>query len=234
MNEAKVMIITGTARGIGKYLAEYYLGQGYMVAGCSRATSDINNDCYTHFQLDVADEKAVKNMVTEVYKRHRRIHVLLNNAGIASMNHTLLTPLSTVETMFRTNFYGTFLFSREVGKVMTTAKYGRIVNFLSVAVPLKLEGESVYAASKSAIETFTKILARELGSYNITCNNVGPSPVETGLIRSVPPEKIKNIINSLAIKRMTTFRDISNVIDFFIREDSDYITGQTIYLGSVQ
>lgn len=233
MNEKKVMIITGTRKGIGKYLAEYYLGKDYIVAGCSRGESDIENDSYTHRQLDVADEKAVKTMVSDIYRKYRKIDILINNAGIASMNHALLTPLPTAEAVFRTNLYGTFLFSREVAKIMSRAKYGRIVNFVTVAIPLKIEGESIYAASKSAVETFTRILAKEVGGYNITCNSVGPSPVETDLIKSVPPEKIQNIINSLAIKRLATFRDIVNVIDFFIKEESDYITGQSIYLGGV-
>jgi len=233
VNEQKIMIITGTSKGIGKYLAEYYLGKGYIVAGCSRGKSDINSEFYTHFQLDVADEKAAKSMVSDVYRKYRKIDVLINNAGIASMNHILLTPLSTVESIFHTNVYGTFLFSREVAKVMSKAKYGRIVNFVTVAMPLRLEGESIYAASKSAVETFTKILAKELGSFNITCNSIGPSVLETDLIKSVPPEKIQKVVDSLAIKRPATFRDIVNVIDFFIKEESDYITGQTVYLGGM-
>lgn len=233
MNIKRIMIITGTRKGIGKYLAEYYLGKGYIVAGCSRGESDIENDSYLHYQLDVSDEKAVKAMIIDVKRRYSRIDVLINNAGIASMNHTLLTPLSTVESIFHTNLYGTFLFCREVAKVMSRAKYGRIVNFVTVAIPLRIEGEAIYAASKSAVDTFTKISARELAGYNITCNSVGPSPVETDLIRSVPPEKIQNIIDSLAIKRLATFKDVVNVVDFFIKEDSDYITGQTIYLGGV-
>jgi len=233
MSGKEVMLITGTRKGIGKYLAEYYLGKGYIVAGCSRGENNIKNNSYAHFQLDVADEKAVKTMVSDIYRKYRKIDILINNAGVASMNHILLTPLSTVESIFRTNLFGTFLFSREVAKVMSRAKHGRIVNFVTVAIPLRIEGESIYAASKSAVETFTRILAKELGSYNITCNSVGPSAVETDLIKSVPPEKIQRIVDSLAVKRLTTFRDIVNVIDFFIKEESDYITGQTIYLGGV-
>ena len=233
MNERKTMIITGTRKGIGKYLAEYYLEKGYIVAGCSRGEGDIKNDSYTHFQLDVADEQAVKSMVNDIYRKYRKIDILINNAGMASMNLALLTPLSTVKSIFRTNLYGTFLFCRDAAKIMSRAKYGRIVNFVTVAIPLKIEGESIYAASKSAVETLTRILAKELGGYNITCNSVGPAPVETDLIKSVPQERIQEVVNSLAIKRLATFRDIANVIDFFIKEESDYITGQTIYLGGV-
>jgi len=227
----EVMIITGTRKGIGKYLAEYYIGKGYTVFGCSRGEPTIKSDSYEHFCLDVADEPAVAKMVRSIYKKRKRIDVLINNAGAASMNHVLLTPLSSVEAMFRTNVYGTFLFSREVAKCMANNKYGRIVNLVTIAIPLKLEGESVYVASKSAVERFTQVLAKELASFNITCNSVGPTPVSTDLIRSVPEEKIQKILDSLMIKRLGTFEDISNVIDFFIAKSSAYITGQTIYLG---
>lgn len=229
--DKEVMIITGTRKGIGRYLAEYYIDKGYIVAGCSRGESTLESDSYEHFCLDVADEPAVKKMVSSVYQRYKRIDILINNAGIASMNHVLLTPLSSVENVFKTNVYGTFLFSREVAKFMSKNKYGRIINFVTIAVPLKLEGEAIYAASKSAIEKFTEVLAKEVASFNITCNSVGPAPIETDLIKSVPKEKIQRIIDSLTIRRLSNFEDVANVIDFYISRLSGYITGQTIYLG---
>ena len=116
---------------------------------------------------------------------------------------------------------------------MQRKRYGRIINFVTVAVPLNLEGEAVYASSKAAVSSLTKILAKELSSYNITVNAIGPTPIETDLILSVPGDKIKNIINQQAIKRFGTFKDTSNVIDFFINDKSDFITGQIIYLGGI-
>jgi len=184
-------------------------------------------------KLDVSDERAVKQMVTAVSKRYGRIDVLINNAGIASMNHILLTPLSSVEKIFRTNVYGTFLFCREVAKVMAKRKSGRIVSLVSVARPLKLEGEAIYAASKAAVESFTQILAREVASFQITCNAVGPTPMATDLIGSVPKEKIARLIEMQAIKRMGECRDIANVIDFFIQPESAFVTGQIVYLGGI-
>jgi 3-oxoacyl-[acyl-carrier protein] reductase len=94
-----------------------------------------------------------------------------------------------------------------------------------------LEGEAIYAASKSAVVTLTQILARELADFGITCNVVAPTPIETDLIRNVPKEKIDRIVQQLAIKRLGRFEDVANVIDFFVRPESDYITGQVIYLG---
>ncbi len=227
------MVITGTRKGIGRYLAEHYVAKGYKVVGCSRSPVDFELERYQHYELDVADEKAVGKMVRSVMREHGQIDILLNNAGIASMNHFLLTPLSTVERIFQTNFFGTFLFCREVGKAMAKKKYGRIVNFATVAAPLKLEGEAAYAASKAAVANLTQLIAKELAEFNITVNAVGPTPVATDLIRGVSDDKIDDLINTQSIKRMGEYRDISNVTDFLIQPESDFVTGQVIYLGGV-
>jgi len=230
---SKVFVITGTRKGIGKELAEYYLKKGNIVVGCSRGESSIKHENYRHFCLDVSDEKAVIDMVRKTKKEFKRIDVLLNNAGIASMNHILTTPYKTIKNIFNTNFFGSFLFIREVAKIMMKQKSGKIVNFATVATPLRLEGEAIYAASKAAIVNLTEVVARELAEFNITVNAIGPTPVPTDLIKNVPKEKINALLNRQAIKRFGEFRDVVNVIDFFIDERSDFITGQVIYLGGV-
>ncbi|MEO1305073.1 MAG: SDR family oxidoreductase [Pseudomonadota bacterium] len=228
-----VMAITGTRKGIGRFLAEHYLEQGWIVAGCSRGSSDLVHPNYRHFCLDVADERAVTSMMRAIAREFRRLDALLNNAGIASMNHALLTPKSTVERIFQTNVFGTFLFCREAAKLMGRNKYGRIVNFATVATPLKLEGEAVYAASKAAVVSLTEVLAREVADLGITVNAVGPTPVPTDLVGAVPEEKMTALINRQSITRYGEMRDVLNVVEFFLKEDSDFVTGQTLYLGGV-
>ena len=98
---------------------------------------------------------------------------------------------------------------------------------------MKLEGESAYAASKAAIVSFTEVLAREFPEYNITVNALGPTPVYTDLVRNVPKEKMDRLLQMQTIQRYGTFEDITNVIDFFLQEESHFITGQVIYLGGV-
>ncbi|MEW6443445.1 MAG: SDR family oxidoreductase [bacterium] len=229
----KVTVVTGSSKGIGRYLAEYYLGKGHCVSGCSRTESDLVHANYDHFLLDVADEKAVRSMVTRVYRKHGRIDHLLNNAGVSILNHSLLTPLSMVERIVSTNLFGTFLFCREAGKIMTKQRFGRIVNFSSVAVPLALEGEAAYAAAKSAVETLTRVLARELAPSGITCNAIGPSPIPTDLIRNVSEQKMGDLLARQAIRELGTFEDVSNVLDFFLSEKSGKVTGQVLYLCGV-
>lgn len=233
MSEQNVMAITGTRKGIGRYLAEQYLTKGWTVVGCSRGDSDLVHDRYSHFELDVADEKAVASMMRQVSRDHGRLDVLLNNAGIASMNHAMLTPGSTVERIFRTNVFGTFLFAREAAKLMGRHKYGRVVNFATVATPLKLEGEAVYAASKAAVVSLTEIMAYEFAPFGITVNALGPTPVPTDLVGSVSQDKMDQLIDRQAIKRYGTMEDVLNVCDFFVNPASDFVTGQVIYLGGV-
>ena len=116
---------------------------------------------------------------------------------------------------------------------MMRQKYGRIVNYSTVAVAFNLEGEAIYAASKAAVETLTKTVSNELASLGITVNAVAPTPVETDLIKAVPKDKIQDLLNRQAIQRFGKFEDVKNVIDFFIDDKSDFITGQVIYLGGV-
>jgi 3-oxoacyl-[acyl-carrier protein] reductase len=116
---------------------------------------------------------------------------------------------------------------------MQTKRYGRIVNFASVAVPLKLEGEAAYAASKAAVVSLTQVLAREFAEWGITVNAIGPSPVKTDLIRGVPEDKLDGLIKRQAIKRYGEMRDVVQVIDFFISPNSDFVTGQVVFLGGI-
>lgn len=227
------MLLTGARKGIGRYLAEHYLASGYLVVGCSRAPSQYEHENYFHFCADVTDEAGVETLFAEIRSRYGRLHILINNAGIASMNHVLLTPVSTAKKILDTNVLGTFLCSREAARLMRKHNYGRIVNFSTVATPLKLEGEAIYAASKAAVVNLTKIMAFELASFGITVNAVGPTPVKTDLVRSVPQSKIDALIARQAVKRWGEFKDIANVIDFFIKPESDFVTGQIVYLGGV-
>lgn len=229
----KNILITGNRKGIGRYLSEYYLDKGYNVIGCSRSDSDLNHKNYIHLLCDVKVESDVKKTVKEGKKRFGEINILINNAGKASLNHSILTPSKTIKDLFETNYFGSFLFSRECSKQMIKKKWGRIINFSTIAVPLDLEGEMAYASSKSAIEKMSRIMSKELSGYNITINTIGPTPVYTDLIKVVPKDKVDEIINMQTIKRFGLFEDISNVTDFFISEKSSFITGQKIYLGGL-
>jgi len=228
-----VMLITGTRKGIGRHLAETYVQRGYLVEGCSRGEASFEAEGYVHTSLDISDEKSVKSWITAIARRHGRIDCVLNNAAIASMNHVLLTPASTANRMFAVNVTATMLVCRDAAKVMMRRRYGRIINFTTIVDPIGLAGEAIYAASKSAVVTFTRILAFELGAWGITCNSFGATPIMTDMIRNVPKAKIDAVVNGLAIKRLGTLEDCVNVCDFFLNPASDNITAQVVYLGGV-
>lgn len=230
---SNTILITGNRKGIGRYLTEHFLSIGYNVIGCSRQESDLIHQNYLHLICDVTKEQSPKIVIKEGIAKFGKIDVLINNAGIASLNHSVLTPGITVSKVFETNFYGSFFFSREVSKHMMRNKGGKIVNFSTVAVPMNLEGEMIYASSKSAIEMMTRIMSKELAINNIQINAIGPTPISTDLIKTVPKVKIEELINKQSIKRLGTYEDVLNVINFFISPDSSMITGQIIYLGGL-
>lgn len=233
MSDSPVTLITGSSKGIGRYLAEHYLERGHRVVGCSRSGSGPEHANYTHHLADVQDEDGVRKIFQDVYQRYARLDNLLNNAGIAAMNHSLLTPMSSVRKILDTNVAGSFLCAREAARLMQRKAYGRIVNFTTVAVPLKLEGEAIYAASKAAVITLTEVLAREFAPMGITVNAIGPTPIETDLIAKVPKDKIKALIARQTLPRFGNFADVANVIDFYLKKESDFISGQTLFLGGL-
>ncbi len=232
MNE--VVLITGTRKGIGRYLVDHYLAQGCTVAGCSREPFEGPiPENYHHYIADVADERAMVDMMRDVRGSAGRGH----GADQQCRHRCDESPdADTAE-----HGAADFLDQRvrhlhrhaRVRQGDGGARYGRIVNFATVATPLNLEGEAVYAASKAAVESLTRVAARELAPFNITVNAVGPTPVMTDLIRTVPKQKMDALIATQAIRRMGEHRDITNVIDFFVSRNSDFITGQTVYLGGI-
>jgi 3-oxoacyl-[acyl-carrier protein] reductase len=191
-----VVVITGTSKGIGLELVKYYIACGHEVVGCSRAESDYKHDRYTHYRTDVTNNEEVQVFAFDVVKKYRAVDVLINNAGAASMNHFMLTDPNTADKLIRINYLGAFACSRAFIKLLRKAEHPRIINFTTVAVPLNLEGELAYVASKAAVESMTKVLAKELGALKITVNAVGPAPTKTDLIKNVPEDKIQNYLIS--------------------------------------
>ena len=227
------IVITGTRKGIGRYLAEEFCKEGHIVIGCSRTESDFTHQNYSHFSVDITESRKVKDFAKFVRKQYKYVDVLINNAGAASMNHFLMTPLDTAEKLLQLNYLAALSMVKEFSGMLRKSEHGRVVNFSTVAVPFNLEGELAYTASKASVESMTKIMAKELASMKITVNAVGPTPIHTDLTAKVPKDKMDKLLENQAIKRFGDFDDIKNVIDFYISPKSDFITGQIIYLGGV-
>lgn len=230
----QVILITGTRKGIGRYLVEHFVNSGFDVIGCSRKPVDYEFKNYRHFCLDISDEAKVKQMFAEIRKTYNRLDVLVNNAGIISTNYALLTPLQTVQNVFATNFVGTFLSCREAAKIMQKNRYGRIVNISTISVCVSPPGTSIYSASKAAVEQFSKVLAKEVTSFGITSNTLSLSFVkESGMAEKMSKKIIEETLEKTISKSWLSINDIANAIDFLISPNSSKVTGQTIYLGGV-
>ena len=227
------VLITGASRGIGEALARHYLDRGDTVIGCGRGEASVDHERYRHHRVDVTSETEVRGLFECLRREFGRLDCLINNAGVASMNPIALTPYDTAKKMMEVNFLGTFLFTNAAIRLLRKSPSARIVNVTTVAVPLRLEGEAVYAASKSAVETFTRVTAREVGRMGITCNAVGPSPIRTRLIQGVPHEKLNTLVERQAVPVWAEPTDVINVVDFFLRPESRLITGQVVYLGGM-
>ena len=232
MTDKPVMVITGTRKGIGRYLAEYYTGSEFKVIGCSRDDIDFELENYQHFCLDVSDESSVKKMFTEIRKKYGHLDILINNAGVNyALSPVLLVPYESALKTVEVNLLGTFLMSREAIKVMMKKSFGRIINFGSMAIKHEVKGEAIYTASKAAIVSLTRVIAKEVYGYGITCNVISPSAIDTDLMKNIDNNALNEVLSRNAIPHRGRLEDVSNTIDSLINSESNSITGQTIYLG---
>ena len=224
-------LITGTSQGLGRALAERLLADGWTVHGFARGAQALGHANFHGHAVDVTDEAAVRSAVATIAEGGR-IDLLVNNAGAASMNALLLTPGETAERLMRVNYLGTFHCLQAVGKVMVRQRAGRIVNVTTVAVPLSLEGEAAYVASKAAVEALTKVAAKELASQGVRVMAIGFGPVDTRLTRAVPRTALAKINGQISRPDGTT---MDQAVEFFISQlhSPDFISGSVRYLGAV-
>jgi 3-oxoacyl-[acyl-carrier protein] reductase len=227
------ILVTGASRGLGLALVEHFVARGDRVVGCSSQPAPAEFEGYHHVRTDVTSEPDVTKLFADVRAELGGLDVLINNAGIASMNPVALMPAATARQVVDVSVMGTFLCSRAALRLLRSSVAPRIVNVSSVAVPLRLDGEAMYAAAKSAVESFTRIMAKEVGPLGITCNAVGPCPVPTRLTEAVPKEKMAALIARQAIPKWGSSADVVNVVEFFLSPASEMVTGQVVYLGGI-
>lgn len=228
MTEQPVALVTGAGRGLGLALAEKLTEAGYIVAGCGRSARDVP---FEYHAVDVGDERGVREMINAIDRVHRRLDLVVNNAGVGLSALALMTSTEATLELVRTNLVGTMLVTREAARIMVPRRVGRIVNIASVAVPLQIGGASVYSATKAGVIQYTRVLAKELASFGITCNVVAPSLVDTEMQRALSVKAVEAYLAGLTIKRLATIEDVTNAVLFFASPASSYVTGQVLYLG---
>ena len=230
----RIVVISGTSKGIGKKTAEHFLSLGDIVYGCSRGSSEIDHSNYRHKVLDLRDEAEIRAWIRQIKRESQKIDILFCNAGYAPANLLVtMTGASVLDNVLKTNVEGTFFMCREVAKLMMKQKSGRIINVSSMAAGLHLEGTSAYALSKAAIVEFSKILAKELAEFNVTCNVIAPSMYMTDGVEALQDKVIERALESLTIKRRLKIEELLHVIDFYVDERAAAITGQVIHFGLV-
>lgn len=230
----RVMVITGTSKGVGNEIARYFLSEGYTVAGCSRGLSTIHSEYYLHTQVDISDEKQVQTWVRKLKRELSYIDVLVCNAGILnSFTHLAITSSSVLKSFLNINIAGTFYVCREIAKLMIMQRDGAIINISSIMTKLHEPGSSVYTLSKSAVTEMTKVLAREVAPMNINCNIIAPSFMISDATNSFRPNYASTMLEKQTIKRPVTAKELCNVIAFYAKHESRCITGQVINMGLV-
>jgi 3-oxoacyl-[acyl-carrier protein] reductase len=229
----KTALVTGSRRGVGRIIADHFLDEGASVIGLARGAATITRPGYRHIQADVGDPAQIAEAFAAMRKASAAVDIVVNNAAVLTSQYALIMPPGAAQAMVNVNLLGPFLIAREAAKSMRKSKWGRIINIGSMAASLEPVGDSMYAATKAGLSTLANVMAKEFGAFNVTCNTLAITAIETDMLNQLPREKIDEIIAKLPVPRFARPDDILNVVDFLASERSGYVTAQTIFLGGV-
>lgn len=233
----QVALVTGASRGIGRAIAERLAACGASVAGVARSLEGLAGtlDAIRQaggtaegFAGSVADPADVNRIVEEVEAKFQKVHVLVNNAGVTRDGLMLRMDDEAWREVIETNLTGTFLFCRAVGIMMMRERYGRIINVASVSGLVGNPGQANYSASKAGVIGFTRTIARELASRNITVNAVAPGFITTDMT-DVLPEKVRTEVKErIPVRRLGAPEDIADLVCYLSGRGAGFLTGQVI------
>ena len=225
-----MIIVTGASRGLGQAIAERLVENGEMVLGLVRNTSAVSFDA---IECDVSDYASVKNASKEVKRMKKTVKGFINAAGVASMNIAVTTDESTVQKLIQTNLVGTIYCCQLFAPIMLRQKQGSFINFSTIAVALALKGESIYAASKAGVESFSRIFAREMADFNIRVNCIAPGPIRTDLLRGITDMQIEKIISQQIIPKQFRKSDVCDLVELLLDKKASSLSGQVLNIGGV-
>ena len=236
--ENQSAIITGAGRGIGHAIAVRLGREGARVACVSRTeenakrTADELNvaraDSAKPYAVDVADHEAVQKIGAQILADFGKIDILINNAGVTRDGLAMRMSIEDWDTVINTNLRGAFNFTQAIMRAMIKQRSGRIINISSVIGLIGNAGQTNYAASKAGLIGFTKSLARELASRNITVNAIAPGFIVTDMTGALSEEVQKSIIARIPLARVGEPLDVANAVAFLASSEASYITGQVL------
>lgn len=238
--EGKVAIVTGGSRGIGASIVKVFLESGAKVAVCARNSergekfvSSLNRSEETvkFFQVDVSSYESVENCFKEILNYFGGVDILVNNAGITLDKLFFRMKREDWDRVLSVNLNGTFNFCKVVVPKMIRKRWGRIVNMTSVVAESGNPGQANYCASKAGIIGFTKSLAKELASRNITVNAIAPGFIETDMTREIGEKAKEDLLKSIPLNRPGSGEDIAFGTLFLCSEEGGYITGQVLNIN---
>ena len=229
---SKIVLVTGASRGIGLEAAKHFSKEGYKVIGTSRGDFNlgelIGDESAISAQLDLMSKESIKNLFADLKSEDLLPSVLVNNAGITKDQLFLRMKDEDWDDVIETNLNGLFRVTKAFIKPMVKNKFGRVINISSVAGLMGNSGQVNYSSSKSAMVGFSRSLAKELGSRNITSNVVAPGFIETDMTTFLNDDEKVEVSKNIPMKRFGTVQDVAKCIVFLASDEANYITGQTI------
>ena len=229
---SKIVLVTGASRGIGLEAAKHFSKEGYKVIGTSRGDFNlgelIGDDRAISVKLDLMSKESIKNLFVDLKSKDLLPAVLVNNAGITKDQLFLRMKDEDWDDVIETNLNGLFRVTKAFIKPMVKNKFGRVINISSVAGLMGNSGQVNYSSSKSAMVGFSRSLAKELGSRNITSNVIAPGFIETDMTTFLNDDEKVEVSKNIPMKRFGTVEDVAKCILFLASDEANYITGQTI------
>jgi len=240
--KGKAAVVTGCNRGIGKAILEVFARNGANIWACVRRSDDRFADYVTKLEsetgvtispvyFDLADGEQMRAGVKTIMSAKQPVDVLVNNAGIIYTSLFQMTPVDKMKEVFEINFFSQMVLTQYITRIMTRQKSGSIINLSSSAAIEGNEGRTAYAASKAAMICSTKVMARELGEYNIRVNAIAPGLTNTDMmIESTPEDALESTLQRTCMKRVGRPEEIANAVLFLASDLSSYMTGQVLCL----